>query len=126
VSGDLTLADGRVDRLDAKTVSGRITADIDLDCAGSLHVRTASGTVAIRLPGKTSTQVDLRSAAGRVQSEFAGLSPGRQPGGNALTGQLGSGGSSRVSVTTMSGQVTLLQRDDPRAPQPASATGGSR
>lgn len=126
VSGDLTLADGLVGRLDAKTVSGRITADIDLDCAGRLHVRTASGTVAIRLPGETSTQVELRSAAGRVQSEFGGLSPGRQPGGNALSGRLGTGGSSRVSVTTMSGQVTLLQRGDPRAPQPAGATGGSR
>lgn len=126
VSGDLTLADGLLDRLDAKTISGRITADIDLGRAGSLHVRTASGTVAIRLPGETSTQVDLRSAAGRVQSEFAGLSPGRQPGSNALSGRLGTGGSGRVLVTTTSGQVTLLQRGDPRAPQPAGATGGPR
>jgi hypothetical protein len=126
VSGDLTLADGLVDRLDAKTVSGRITADIDLDCAGSVQVRTASGAVAIRLPGETSTQVDLRSAAGRVQSEFAGLSPGRPPASNALCGRLGTGGAGRVSVTTMSGQVTLLQRGDPGARQPAGATGGSR
>lgn len=124
VSGDLTLADGSVDRLDAKTVSGRITADIDLDCNGSLHVGTVSGPVAIRLPGDTSTQVELRSAAGRVQSEFAGLSSSKQPGGNTLNGRLGTGGSGRVSVTTMSGQVTLLQRDDPRAA--AGTTGGSR
>jgi len=61
-----------------------------------------------------------------VQSEFTGLSPGRQPGGTALSGQLGTGGSSRVSVTTMSGQVTLLQRGDPRSSQPAGAAGGSR
>jgi len=126
VSGDLTLADAMVNRLDAKTVSGRITADIDLDHAGSLQVRTASGTVAIRLPGETSTRVDLRSAAGRVQSEFSGLSPGRQLGTNALSGRLGTGGSGRVSVTTMSGQVTLLQRGEPRAPQPAGTPGESR
>jgi Putative adhesin len=124
VSGDLTLADGSVDRLDAKTVSGRITADIDLDCNGSLHVGTVSGAVAIRLPGDTSTQVELRSAAGRVQSEFAGLRSNKQPGSNTLNGRLGTGGSGRVSVTTMSGQVTLLQRDDPRAA--AGTTGGSR
>jgi hypothetical protein len=124
VSGDLTLADGSVDRLDAKTVSGRITADIDLACDGRLHVGTVSGPVAIRLPSGTSTHVELRSAAGRVQSEFTGLSSSQQPGSNTLNGRLGTGGSGRVSVTTMSGQVTLLQRDDPRAA--AGTTGGSR
>jgi hypothetical protein len=127
VSGDLTLADGSVDRLDAKTVSGRITADVDLDCDAKLRVGTVSGAVAIRLPGQTSTRVELRSAAGRVQSEFGGLSSSQQPGATVLNGQLGAGGSGRVSVTTMSGQVTLLQRDDPGAPQRAAgATGGSR
>jgi hypothetical protein len=127
VSGDLTLADGSVDRLDAKTVSGRITADVDLDCDAKLRVGTVSGAVAIRLPGQTSTRVELRSAAGRVQSEFAGLSSSKQPGATMLNGQLGAGGSGRVSVTTMSGQVTLLQRDDPGTPHhTADATGGSR
>ena len=52
VSGDLTLADGSVDRLDAKTVSGRVTADIDLDRDAALRVATVSGPVAIRLPAE--------------------------------------------------------------------------
>ena len=128
VSGDLTLADGSVGRLDAKTVSGRVTADIDLEQEARLQVGTVSGAVAIRLPAKTKTRVALRSAAGRVQSEFAGLSPGRQPGANTLNGELGCGeGVGKLSVTTMSGQVTLLQRDEPgREPGAASTPGGSR
>jgi hypothetical protein len=127
VSGDLTLADGSVGRLDAKTVSGRVTADIDLEREARLQVGTVSGAVAIRLPAETNAQVALRSAAGQVQSEFAGLSPGRQPGANVLNGQLGCGEGGKVSVTTMSGQVTLLQRDEPgRVRQAASAPGGSR
>jgi hypothetical protein len=125
VSGDLTLADGSVGRLDAKTVSGRITADIDLECAARLRVGTVSGAVAIRLPAETNAQVALRSAAGRVQSEFGGLSPGGQPGANTLNGQLGRGqDAGQVSVTTVSGRVTLLQRDEPGPARPATATPG--
>ena len=128
VSGDLTLADGSVGRLDAKTVSGRVTADIDLERDARLQVGTVSGAVAIRLPAETNAWVALRSAAGRVQSEFGGLSSGRQPGANTLNGQLGGGdGVGKLSVTTMSGQVTLLQRDEPgRVRQAASTPGGSR
>lgn len=128
VSGDLTLADGSVGRLDAKTVSGRVTADIDLEQDAQLQVGTVSGAVAIRLPAETNAWVALRSAAGRVQSEFTGLSPGRQPGANLRSGQLGCGeGSGKLAVTTVSGQVTLLQRDEPgRVRETATAPGGSR
>lgn len=126
VSGDLTLADGSVGRLDAKTVSGRVTADIDLEPDAMLQVGTVSGAVAIRLPAKTNARVALRSAAGRLQSEFSGLRPGRQPGANLRSGQLGCGeGVGKLTVNTVSGQVTLLQRDEP-GPQAASAPGGSR
>ena len=117
VSGDLTVADGAVERLEAKTVSGRVTADIDLNDGGAVRVATVSGEVAIRLPAKASTQVDLRSTAGRVQSEFGGLTASRSPGVTLLTGTLGAG-SGRLSVTTMSGRVTLLERNH-AAPPPS-------
>jgi hypothetical protein len=124
VSGDLTLADGTVHHLDAKTVSGRITADIDLEHGGGLRVGTVSGAVAIRLPARTSTRVDLRSTTGRVLSEFSGLQPSNGPGANALTGTLGAGDDTgRLSITTMSGQVTLLQRNHSGA---ADSEGGTR
>ncbi len=121
VSGDLTLADGTVHNLDAKTVSGRVTADIDLEHDGGLRVGTVSGAVAIRLPAKTSTRVDLRSTTGRVLSEFSGLHSSDGPGSNVLTGTLGAGDSAgHLSVTTMSGQVTLLQRTPPGPPRDAA------
>lgn len=124
VSGDLTLADGTVHHLDAKTVSGRITADIDLEHGGGLRVGTVSGAVAIRLPAQTSTRVDLRSTTGRVLSEFSGLQSSSGPGANALTGTLGAGDDTgRLSITTMSGQVTLLQRNHSGT---ADSEGGTR
>src|ERR1700729_620068 len=110
VSGDLTLADGSVDRLDAKTVSGRVTADIELD-----------------------RDVDLRSATGRVLSEFPGLRHSQKPGASTLSGDLGPGDGGAaapgspgvVRITTMSGQVTLLQRSQPGPPRAAAdASGG--
>lgn len=108
-SGDLTLADGSVEQLDAKTVSGTVTADTALESGGALRIATLSGPVTIRLPAGASTRVDMRSATGRVRSEFGGLDRISLPGANTLTGTLGSG-SGRLSVTTMSGQVTLLER----------------
>ena len=106
VSGDLTMADGTVEKLDAKTVSGRVTADVELNKDGALRVTTISGEVAIRLPAEASTRVDLRSTTGRVQSEFDGLTASRSPGASTLSGTLGSG-AGRLLVTTVSGQVTL-------------------
>ncbi len=110
VSGDLTLADGDVERLDAKTVSGRVTADVDLGGDARLRVATVSGEVAIRLPAQASVRVELRSTGGRVQSEFGGLAAARAPGGSTLTGTLGAG-DGQLAVTTVSGLVTLLERN---------------
>ena len=71
-----------------------------------------SGPVAIRLPADARARVDLRSTTGRVLSEFSGLRSSNGPGANALTGTLGAGDDTgRLSITTMSGQVTLLQRN---------------
>ena len=52
VSGDLTMADGAIEKLEANTVSGRVTADVELNKGGALRVTTISGEVAIRLPRK--------------------------------------------------------------------------
>jgi Toastrack DUF4097 len=118
VSGDLTVADAVVERLEAKTVSGRVTADIDLGKGGALRVATVSGEVAIRLPAEASTIVDLRSTTGRVQSEFEVLTSSRAPGTHSVIGTLGSG-DAKLSVTTMSGQVTLLERNHRKTPPDA-------
>jgi hypothetical protein len=123
-----------VDRLDAKTVSGRVTADIDLDQDAALRVATVSGPVAIRLPAGACARVDLRSTTGQVLSEFPGLRHTQMPGANTLSGDLGPGGDAGpaghpgvVRVSTMSGQVTLLQRSQAGPPRAAAgAAGGSR
>ncbi|HLH57642.1 MAG TPA: DUF4097 family beta strand repeat-containing protein [Streptosporangiaceae bacterium] len=109
VSGDLTLAGGSVDHLDAKTVSGSVTADVDLASKGGMRVATVSSDVALRLPASSNARVDLRSTSGRVLSEFGGLRATHSPASHMVSGTLGAG-SGRISVTTLSGRVTLLRR----------------
>jgi hypothetical protein len=116
VSGDLTLAEGRLGQLDAKTVSGRVTADVDLAPAGEIRVRTVSGEVAIRLPAQTSAQATLRSMSGHVHSDFDGLDSAGGPSAKNLSGTLG-GGSGKLSVASMSGDVAILRGSVPH-PRP--------
>jgi hypothetical protein len=114
VSGDLTLAGGSIAGLESKTVSGRVTADVELAPAGQVRVGTLSGDVALRLPAGTDAKAELRSASGQLHSDFDSLAAARVPGSKTLTGTLGDG-SGKLSVSTMSGDVTILQR----GPRPA-------
>ncbi|MCW2889045.1 MAG: hypothetical protein QOE54_1555 [Streptosporangiaceae bacterium] len=112
VSGDLALAGGSLDRLAAKSVSGKIAADIRLSPGSQVQVNTVSGEVALRLPASTSAEVDLNSVAGRVETAFPELHRSERPVARGVTGTLGDG-SGRLSVNTVSGSVTLLRRPDP-------------
>src|SRR5579875_1993120 len=109
VSGDLTVADGWLERLDANAVSGDVTADLDLDPLGGVHVTTVSGEVTLRLPADADARVSLHSMSGDVRSEFTELSRLSAPASRTVSGSLGAG-SGHVSVTTMSGRVMLLRR----------------
>ncbi len=114
VSGDLALAEGSLERLDVNSVSGDVTADLDLDPLGGLHANTISGEVTLRLPADNDAQVSLHSVSGSVRSEFAELASSSGPASHTVSGSLGAG-SARLSVTTMSGRVMLLRRAERRA-----------
>ena len=109
VSGDLTLADGWLERLDVNGVSGDVTADLDLDPLGGMQVTTVSGEVMLRLPAEADARVNLHSVSGDVRSEFTELRGSSAPASRSVSGSLGAG-SGQVSVTTMSGRVMLLRR----------------
>jgi hypothetical protein len=120
VSGDLALAGGLLDRLGARTVSGRVAADVALVGDRSLTVNTVSGEVALRLPESTSAEVHLSSAAGRIDTSFPGLQRYDRAVARNVSGTLGTG-AGRLTVNTVSGSVTLLSRpddDDPTDDRP--------
>jgi len=109
MSGGLTLAGGSVDSLAVDTMSGQVTVDVSLSEAGSVRVSTMSGEVTLRLPADSDAKVRLHSASGAVRTEFETLRTVKAPASHTVSGNVGAG-TGHVSVTTMSGAVTLLRR----------------
>jgi Putative adhesin len=109
MSGGLVLADGWLDRLEANTMSGQIAADVTLRAGGDVHVSTMSGDVTLRLPEGSDAKVRLHSTSGAVRTEFDTLRTTKAPASHTVSGNVGAG-TGRVSVSTMSGSVTLLRR----------------
>jgi Putative adhesin len=109
VSGDLTVAGGTPRRLAAKTVSGRITADLELIPTSLVQLNSISGDIVVRLPEIVDTDVSVHSTSGRLESAFAGLDGVRRPAHRTLRGRLG-GGMASLTANTVSGGVTLLSR----------------
>lgn len=109
VSGGLTLADGALDVLEADNVSGPVSADVTLADRGDVRINTISGDVTVRLPADSDAAVRLRSTAGNVRTEFDSLHPATPYWSHTVSGNVGDGSGS-VSVTSVSGAVTLLRR----------------
>jgi len=72
-------------------------------------VTTVSGDVAVRVPASASARVNLKSRSGRVRSGFDGMSPSPGRGPTVLSATIGSG-SADLTVSSMTGDVTLLAR----------------
>lgn len=119
VSGDLTVVDGGVHELSAKTVSGSLTVDLTQPDA-ELSTASVSGSAMLRLPSDADLRVEATSTSGSLESEFAGLRRDLRPGRTTMSGDIGAG-HGRCTITTVSGDITLLRRKDPAAAGQASA-----
>lgn len=109
VAGDLTLARGVLRGLRADSVSGDLTADVEPAPDSSIRAANVSGKVTLRLPEDLSARVRLNSMSGKINSDFTSLPSVRSPASRSVSGKVGAG-SGRVSVTSVSGAVTLLRR----------------
>ncbi|MFI6443094.1 DUF4097 family beta strand repeat-containing protein [Kitasatospora sp. NPDC050543] len=118
VSGPLTVVAGTADKVQAHTVSGAITLDLDVETPTDIKVNTVSGAVGIRLPSLADAKVEAGTNSGDVSSTFEELAVGGSWGSKRLSGQLGSGKGSLV-VTTVSGAITVLRRPDTDEDGPA-------
>ncbi|MBV6700080.1 DUF4097 family beta strand repeat-containing protein [Kitasatospora aureofaciens] len=117
VSGQLTVVAGTADRVQANSVTGAVTLDLDGPTPADIKVTTVSGPVAVRLPSLADAKVDAGSTSGDISSTFDQLKLGGSWGAKRLSGQLGDGQGS-LAVTTVSGAVTVLRRPDPEDDAP--------
>ncbi|MQS13990.1 DUF4097 domain-containing protein [Streptomyces kaniharaensis] len=118
VSGQLTVVAGTADRVQANSVTGAVTLDLDGPTTADIKVSTVSGPVAVRLPSLADAKVDAGSTSGDISSTFDQLKLGGSWGAKRLSGQLGEG-QGNLAVTTVSGAVTVLRRPDPEDDAPA-------
>ncbi|MCF2533372.1 DUF4097 family beta strand repeat-containing protein [Yinghuangia soli] len=109
VSGDLTLVEGTGGRVRAHSVTGAMVMDLDAFGRNDVHLSTVSGALTVRLPHDGDVEVDVHSSGGTVGSAFDGLTPRSGFGTSRLVGTLG-GGTGRLKIHSVSGDVALLRR----------------
>jgi len=107
VSGEVGVVDGSCRWVDAKSVSGDVLLDLDLDPSGTYDVSTVSGDVAIRTISEPNLSVDAKSVSGRLTTDF-GIEWNVKPGKRHLSETIGSGGA-RLWVKTVSGDLRVLR-----------------
>ncbi|MDH6575622.1 DUF4097 family beta strand repeat-containing protein [Kitasatospora sp. MAP5-34] len=118
VSGHLTVVAGTADKVLAKSVSGAVTLDLDVETAADINVTTVSGSVGVRLPSFADTKVEAGTTSGDISSAFEELTVGGSWGAKRLSGELGSG-TGKLQVTTVSGAVTVQRRPEPEDDKPS-------
>src|SRR5690606_33472478 len=107
VSGDLT-ASGSLSRVTTNSVSGAISLDMTSPTT-TVSATTVAGVVTIRLPHGVGVGVEAKTVSGREVIDGADHTSGR-PGRTHFDGRSGGTGC-YVTVSTVSGHLTVLRRD---------------
>jgi hypothetical protein len=107
VSGDVRLERLRATSIQARSVSGEITASVEsLTGNGALSFKSVSGDVKLELPRGLDADLSMSSVSGQLDSEFQMTVGGRQTSRRRIEARIGRGGR-ELDVTTVSGAVRL-------------------
>jgi len=110
ISGEISLAESSAERVQARTISGAVTCDLDNPLAHEVRLDTTSGEITVRIPTDADLDVRLGATSGRVTSAFPQVRASGLPGLQAASGRIGSG-SGTLNAHAISGSVSLLARD---------------
>jgi hypothetical protein len=112
-NGDIDIEAGAVDELEVSTVGGSLDAVATLNDAGEININSVSGRIELAIPVDTSARFNIQTAAnGRITNELTSDEPERRNryvNSRELDFTL-NGGSGDVSVSTVTGNVTLRTR----------------
>lgn len=106
ISGDQRYEGGPVARLEAESVSGSLRLTTSLADAASVEIGSTSGDVTLSLPASASAELHAKTFSGDIRSFTGAVERARHGLGSSLTATLG-GGSGRVRVETMSGDIRI-------------------
>ena len=106
VSGDVRLMRLRASSVEARSVSGGITASIEsLSGSGPLSFKTVSGDVKLELPRGLDADLTMNSVSGQLDSDFQ-MTLGGGMSRRSIEARIGRGGR-ELNVATVSGDVRL-------------------
>ena len=106
VSGDIRLDGLRATSIEARTVSGEISAAVEsLTGSGSLSFKSVSGDVKLDLPRNLDADLSMSSVSGQLDSEFQ-MTLGGRTSRRRIEARIGRGGR-ELNLTTVSGDVRL-------------------
>ncbi len=112
VSGDVRLEGLRATSVEARTVSGEITAAVEtLTGSGPLSFKSVSGDVKLDLPRNLDADLSMSSVSGQLDSEFQMTLGGGRTSRRRIEARIGRGGR-ELSLTTVSGDVRLKMHRD--------------
>lgn len=114
VSGDIDIQRAVAKYVHAKTTSGDVTYDGNIDPSGRYELASHSGDVEVTIPDGTGAQLTVSTWSGSVQSDFPmTLKPGEHGIGigtaKRFTFAIGDA-SSRVTLESFSGDITINKR----------------
>jgi hypothetical protein len=109
VSGEISLADSSAERVQARTISGSVTCDLDNPYAHDVRLDTTSGSITVRVPEDADLDVHLSATSGRVTSAFPQVRTQGGPGMRSARGRIGTGAGT-LNAYAVSGSVSLLAR----------------
>lgn len=121
-SGDVTLTAERLSRVQVNSLSGDIQLTTGAAANARVQLTSHSGNIRLRLPERASGELEVSSFRGTVRGEQLTLMPnmvrslsGNRNESNMRRYEFGGGGSTRITVTTFNGDITLVRsntRDD--------------
>lgn len=109
-NGDIDIDAGPLDELRVSTVGGDLEASATMNPQAEININSVSGRIELGLPPTTSARVNVQTAAaGRIDNELSDDEPERRNryvNSRELDFML-NGGDGDVSISTVSGDVTL-------------------
>ena len=109
VNGSVTVVGRTFDRVNLRTVSGRLHFEGDLTPQAQLDARTVNGSVELRLGAGTAAQFALGTTNGRLESDFSPTAAGGVRLDRKLTFVTGAG-TARVEASSVNGSVVVKKR----------------
>lgn len=105
VSGDAELHASKLSRLEMESVSGDLSAAVDLATGSSIRAKSLSGEIRLELPSDLSARITADTYSGEVRSNFGSATKdGRRL--DATAGQ----GDADIEVETFSGEIEIRRR----------------